>query len=237
MDTVSYYFNIVFPLKVTYAKDPIANKWITKGIIVSRNKLRLLNNIKRSTNLSMESLEYIWNYQLIFKKVTKEAKRREADRLILSAKNKHKALWKLINKEIGNSHSEPNLIINTGGKIITNPQIITERFNTYFTEVTEDLLAQVSYHYPQQYLNLQIKNCPETMLMAPVTVTELEKAVKGLKSKSSAGFDGIPTFLVKQCLCQFIKPLLHISNVSLQTGTFPDMMKKAKIKPLFKKGD
>jgi hypothetical protein len=73
--------------------------------------------------------------------------------------------------------------------------------------------------------------------MAPVTVTEVEKAVKGLKSKSSAGFDGIPTFLVKQCLCQFIKPLLHIYNVSFQTGTFPDMMKKAKIKPLFKKGD
>jgi hypothetical protein len=44
--------------------------------------------------------------------------------------------------------------------------------------------------------------------MAPITVTEVEKAVKGLKGKSSAGFDGIPTFLVKQCLCQFIKPLV-----------------------------
>jgi hypothetical protein len=66
--------------------------------------------------LSMESLEYIRNFQLIFKKVTKEAKRREAGRLILSAKNKNEALWKLINKEIGNSHSEPNIIINTGGE-------------------------------------------------------------------------------------------------------------------------
>jgi len=43
--------------------------------------------------------------------------------------------------------------------------------------------------------------------------------------------------LVKQCICHFIKPLVHIYNVSLQTGIFPDMMKKAKIKPLFKKGD
>jgi hypothetical protein len=180
MDTVSYYFNIAFPLRITYAKDPLANNWITKGIIVSKNKLRLLNNIKRSINLSMESLKYIRNYQLIFK-VTKEAKRREADRLILSAKNKNKALWKLLNKEIGNSHSEPNIIINNGGKIITNPQIITERFNTYFMEVTEDPLAQVSYHYPQQHLNFQIKNCSETTFMAPVTETEVEKAVKGLK--------------------------------------------------------
>jgi hypothetical protein len=65
----------------------------------------------------------------------------------------------------------------------------------------------------------------------------VEQVIKGLKNNSSAGFDEILTFLVKQCLCYFIKPLVHIYNVSFQTGIFPDMMKKAKIKPLFKKGD
>jgi len=49
-------------------------------------------------NLPMEFVKYIQNYQLIYRKVIKEAKRREADRLILSAKNKNKALWKKINK-------------------------------------------------------------------------------------------------------------------------------------------
>jgi hypothetical protein len=65
----------------------------------------------------------------------------------------------------------------------------------------------------------------------------VEQVIKGLKNNSSAGFDEIPTFLVKQCLCYFIKSLAHIYNVSFQTGIFPDMIKKAKIKPLFKKGD
>jgi len=66
MDIISYYFNIAFPLKVTYIKDPTVKKWITKGIMISRNKLRALHNIKRSINLFMESLKYIQNYQLIF---------------------------------------------------------------------------------------------------------------------------------------------------------------------------
>jgi hypothetical protein len=170
-------------------------------------------------------------------KVIKEAKRREADRLILSAKNKNKALWKIINKEIGNSHHVANIIINTGVKIITNPQVITKRFNIYFTEVIEDLLSEVNYHCPQQYLEFQIKNCSKTMFVAPVTETEVEQIIKGLKNNSSSGFDEIPTSLVKQCLCHFIKPLVHIYNVSFQTGIFPDMMKKTKIKPQFKKGD
>jgi aspartate carbamoyltransferase regulatory subunit len=85
--------------------------------------------------------------------VIKEATKREADRLILSAKNKNKALWKIINKEIGNSHHVSNVIINTGVKIITNPQIITERFNIYFTEVIEDLLSQANYQCLEQYFS------------------------------------------------------------------------------------
>ena len=113
--------------------------------------------------------------------------------------------------------------------------MITEKFCSYFTEVIEDLLPQVHHHRPQQHLKFQTKNCPETMFIAPVTETELIQVIKGLKNNSSAGFDEIPTFLVKQCLCHFIKPLVHIYNVSFQTGTFPDMMKIAKVKPLYKK--
>jgi hypothetical protein len=184
----------------------------------------------------MKCLKYIQNYQLIYRKVIKKAKRREVDRLILSAKTKNKALWKIINKKIRNTHHVSNITINTGDKIITNPQIITERFNSYFTEVIEDLLSHVNYHCPQQYLQFQTKNCSKTMFVAPVTETEVAQVIKGLKNNSFPGFDEILTFLVKQCLCHFIKPLVHIYNVSFQTGIFPDMMKKAKIKPLFKKG-
>ena len=135
MDTFRYYFNVAFPVKVAYVKESIVNKWITKGTIVLRNKLKLPNNIKRSMNLPMESLKYIQDYQLIFRKVIKEAKRRDANRHILLDKNKNKALWKIINKEIGNFHRVSNIIIITGVKIITNSQIITERFNICFTEV------------------------------------------------------------------------------------------------------
>ena len=128
----------------------------------------------------------------------------------MSAKNKNKALWKIINKEIGNSLCvSSNIIINTGLEIITNPQIITERFNICFTEVIEDLLSQFNYHCPQQCLKFQIKNCSETMFVAPVAGTEVEQVIEGLKNNSYPGFDEIPTSLVKQRLCHCIKPLVQ----------------------------
>jgi hypothetical protein len=58
-----------------------------------------------------------------------------------------------------------------------------------------------------------------------------------IKKNSAASFDEIPMTLVKQCLYYFVKPFTHIYNVSFQTGIFPDIMKKAKIRPLFKKSD
>ena len=73
------------------------------------------------------------------------------------------------------------------------------------------------------------------MFAAPVTVSEVGQVINSLKSNSSAGFDEIPMSLVKQCLCYFKKPLVHIYNVSFQTGIFPDMMKKTKIRPFLRK--
>jgi hypothetical protein len=65
----------------------------------------------------------------------------------------------------------------------------------------------------------------------------VEQTIKILKTNSAAGFDGIPMSLRKQCLGYFVNPLAHIYNVSFQTGILPDTMKKAKIRPLCKKGD
>jgi len=71
------------------------------------------------------------------------------------------------------------------------------------------------------------------MFVAPVSLTEMKQVIKNLKSNSSAGFDEIPMSLVKQCLCYYIKPLVHI-HVSFQTGIYPDTKKEAKNLASFK---
>jgi hypothetical protein len=65
MNTFSVYFNIAFPLKVICVGSNITNRWITKRLIISRNKLRLLCNMKRTTNLPVESLKYINTFTAI----------------------------------------------------------------------------------------------------------------------------------------------------------------------------
>jgi hypothetical protein len=48
-------------------------------------------------------LKYIKNYQTVYRKVVKEAKRMELEKLVASAINKPKRMWNIINNEIENT--------------------------------------------------------------------------------------------------------------------------------------
>jgi hypothetical protein len=150
--------------------------------------------------------------------------------MIWQPKTKTK-LVELINKESGKTLQNYNITIKKGHNLITNPQIIADSFNNFFIDVVEDLLLQRNKYESKFKSKSKIQRCSETMFVPPLTVTEMES----LNKNSSAGCDEIPMLLIKQCLGYIIKPLVHIYNVSFQSGIFPDQMKIAKIKPLFKK--
>jgi Notch-like protein len=58
-----------------------------------------------------------------------------------------------------------------------------------------------------------------------------------LKPSNSCGYDEISTKLIKLYACFISSPLNHICNRVLLTGVFPDRLKYATLRPLFKKGD
>lgn len=77
------------------------------------------------------------------------------------------------------------------------------------------------------------------MISGPVrscdfTLGEVYNALKNIK-KTSCGPDDLPWFVIKQNAHNFAEPLLHIFNRCLQTGTFPESWKLAKVTPLPKK--
>jgi len=73
--------------------------------------------------------------------------------------------------------------------------------------------------------HLNIKENSKSMFLHPI------------KNKSSAAIDGIPDYIVKQCIELLNVPLANIYNASLESGTFPDKLKIAKVILVHKKGD
>jgi hypothetical protein len=77
MENFGYYFNIAFPYKSQKLRNMQKNRWITKGLKNSSRKMHFLNSLKRKFNLSREAQAYIKKYQITYKKVLKEAKKRK----------------------------------------------------------------------------------------------------------------------------------------------------------------
>ena len=85
----------------------------------------------------------------------------------------------------------------------------------------------------QTLLNLkytsEIKhNCTKTDRNQPKTINCRQKAT---------GTDNLPPGLLKDCAVLISKPLSHIINLSLRTGSFPAGWKSEKVTPVYKSGN
>ncbi len=74
--------------------------------------------------------------------------------------------------------------------------------------------------------NVQFKNINEEINMS---------IIDKLAPKTSCGFDGIPSKIIKIIKATLIKPTTLIINQMLTTGIFPDKLKIAKIIPIYKR--
>ena len=54
---------------------------------------------------------------------------------------------------------------------------------------------------------------------------------------TASGYDCIAGSVMKQCVDNYVTPLIHIINFSIAQGYYPDEWKLAKVIPIFKDGD
>lgn len=70
-----------------------------------------------------------------------------------------------------------------------------------------------------------------------ISLTDIFEGIERSKLKYSYGADGVPTALLKACICSLVNPLYFIFNLSLELGEFPTYWKNSFITPIHKSGD
>ena len=76
----------------------------------------------------------------------------------------------------------------------------------------------------------------DSFFTAPTVPSEISDIISRLKSGKSLGPNSIPMKILKSLSPLISSPLSQSSNESFKSGIFPDIMKLAKVIPLFKKG-
>ena len=109
--------------------------------------------------------------------------------------------------------------------------MVAEMLNAYFVETvgeitTLQILVQLSQRYnivPTQYSCYLFLKMKQNVLLKKIT------------GKFSAGYDEIPKYVVKEC-AKFVKgPLAHIYNILINSDTFAEKFKVARVSPCIRK--
>ncbi|PNF17558.1 hypothetical protein B7P43_G15556, partial [Cryptotermes secundus] len=128
--------------------------------------------------------------------------------------------------------------LNIEGKSTNNPQAIASAFNEYFLSLAEKTYSNNNNNNNPIYcLSRAFNNSFPNINLKFSTRKEIENIIKSLKPKNSHGYDEISTKLLKASSVYISSPLNHLCNKSLSSGTFPQRLKYAVMKPLFKKGE
>ena len=168
--------------------------------------------------------------------VTKISRQNKRDNLITelkkkSASNDLRGIWKTIkyatNMESGKSG---------GGSCA---QLDPKTVNDYFTHVGPSLQASIpknNHENFKNYLGTATHAAGSFSNFEIVSQEMILDYVKGLPSNKSIN-DLIPLKVYKNIIPDIIEPITYIVNLSLQSGIMPDLLKVAKVIPIFKKGD
>ena len=148
-----------------------------------------------------------------------------------------KKLWELINSIIGKNKNKgcSILYLTVEGVKIFSRKMFAEEFAKFYSKLGESLATKItpSSEPAENYLS-PIPRIVNSLVLSETNVSEIEKIIEHLPNKSSSGHDSVSNIPLKKLGKPLSYPLGIIFNQSIASGCFPDMMKVAKIIPLYK---
>ena len=226
------------PMSVKHIKKGAKQKpWLTKGLINACRKKNAMYVKYVRSKLQIDEQKYkVYKNKLL--RILKNAERLYYNEQLMKQKNNMKETWRILNEVIrGTSVSRniPDTFLRNKEEI-QNKKDIADGFNDFFVNVGPNLASGI-----QKPVNVKVEDyLPDsnvgTMYLDPVDESEILNTVRAFGKKASLDCDGVNMSLIKDVIVPIAKPVAHICNLSFSSGVFPDLMKVAKVVPLFKSG-
>ena len=177
------------------------------------------------------------NYRNNLKKVIRLSKNKYLHDKCNEYRRDSRKLWRLINDLTRKTRTRHSIIESLKIKNLMkyDPDSITNEFCEFFSTVgerfSEGIKAPVN-NIPH-YLS-KMPSSDHSLFLSPTDTEEIQHMIQSLPNKTSSGHDSISNELLKKLSPSIIDPLVIIFNKSLESGIFPEEMKKADVVPLYK---
>ena len=154
-------------------------------------------------------------------------KRDELSKRVQDLKGNSKALFKVINQSLNRKQSLPL-------PHITPDTELTHKFANFFEAKIDRIRSKLDGTNTDQIPIPYTFHGNRLVEFAMVNQDQIRKIITKMATKHSK-LDRTPTWLIKECLPEYLPIITDIVNESLKTGIMPDSLKHAIINPLLKK--
>lgn len=229
-DIVRYHFAQCFPVK--RVKIGATNKQtLSPELVELKQHLSLIADLSKRYPIFKETFIKL---NKKYSEALNDLRRRNINKKIYLSENKTKAMWHVINENLGRKRDNSDIRIKQDG-IYLGKVDTANAFNQYFSTVAKDLTGS-----PLTKTNsFGCGNCliiSNSFFLEPITSQDIKKHVINLKNSQSSGFDNISNCLLKKIVDFILVPLTYIINLSFEKGVFPAELKHSRVIPVHKKG-
>ena len=179
-------------------------------------------------------------YRNAFNQLSRLAKRNYYHSVLNEHKGNSQKIWQVV-YELAFTKIRTKLLhsklVTSNGHTVTDEKTIAEEFNSYFVNIGKSMADAIS---PGSACNLNFsatnKNS-NSLFLTPSCPQEVFNVIKKLKTKRARKTSDVETVFIKYANPVISKFLSDMFNVCLSEGTYPDLLKIAKVVPIFKKGE
>ena len=240
------HYNAAFPLKserVRRKKERLDPKpWILPWLEEACDRKNRLYFIFVQDPTTENDVKYKKMKAFVEKHISK-AKAKYYHKYFLEHQANSKKQWQMINTLLKRNKKKVEItkLIDDNGNCINNAKQISEKFNSYFANIAENLKSNHSKNEitsPSENFDFEKYMGPavtRSMFLEPTSSTEVHAIINGLKNKTTLDTK-ISALKIANNSEIFVEAFAKIINNSFEQGIFPDSLKIAKVVPIHKEG-
>ena len=215
--------------------------WITYGLLNSikyRDKLyvKLIKTSLTSPKYALIENEYK-DFCSVLQNSLRKAKSSYYHKQFQNNVSDIKKTWSKINEILCKKSKKvemPDYFLD-GNKVLTENIDIANCFNNFFANIGPTLANSIKGPMGQSYKDYLKTKIESSFSFNTVDNSYVLKLINKLKPKTSFGYDGLSSIMLKDIALSVCPIITCIINQSLCTGIFPESLKIAKIIPIYKK--
>ena len=212
------------------------NPWMTTPLLKLRAKKEKLHRKARQKNTE-EAWAKFKEFSKAYNKECRNTKNLYYNEKFNEAKNDGRKLWQIANEVTGRPSKK-------GGKSKVGPIEGSKtdlesatKINHFFATVAPTLKAKIKKSKKSFKDFLPKKKAHPSLQLRTVSKDKIEDIIDKMRSKTSFSHDTMSNKMLKHIKDEISLPLTHVINISIIHNFVPDDWKKAKMCPIFKKGD